>query len=178
MDKQPDRLILVLGGGGVRGTYSNCIMQELTASCVADGVTPRIASRFDLIVGVSIGAIIGATVIFGLFEDPGANTDMALTKLVHEAFSDHNDLAPLLQPTYKGAAKKRVLHKIFGTLTMGDVVKHTGGKTHFTIVTSTHDGRLRLITSFRGDDHHITHRRRSRCLLSCTHHVSPCTTCA
>jgi predicted acylesterase/phospholipase RssA len=67
-EREPLR-VLALDGGGMRGHYTACVLEELCRRCSTsnrDGSLFDLGGRFDAIVGVSTGAILASGLALGL----------------------------------------------------------------------------------------------------------------
>jgi uncharacterized protein len=67
-ERQPLR-VLALDGGGMRGHYTACVLEELCRRCSTsnrNGALFDLGARFDAVVGVSTGAILAAGLTVGL----------------------------------------------------------------------------------------------------------------
>lgn len=58
--------MLTLDGGGIRGLYSACVLNSISNRYSKDRAALDIGKGFDLIVGTSTGAILGAAIAFGI----------------------------------------------------------------------------------------------------------------
>ena len=103
------KTVLAIDGGGTCGFFSHQILRKLV-----------VLDRFhvDLIVGVSVGAILGATLSTGILTDLDDETIKLYTL---QLFGDESDKGPWFGPKYKGASKSAALQGIFGTMKFGDL---------------------------------------------------------
>ncbi len=114
--KRPYRA-LSLDGGGARGLFTLKLL-TLIAEHEKKTSQSRFEDEFDLIVGVSIGAIIGAAIACGLFNDAKVRD-----QLIHdgnEIFGEKNELSQFLEPLYKGTEKRDLLRLNFKQLNLRD----------------------------------------------------------
>ena len=105
----PARTILTIDGGGTCGLFSYQILQKL-----AD------IEHFsvDLIVGVSVGAILGAAMASGVLSELD---DVNIQLYTLQLFGDASTDGPWFGPKYKGATKSSVLHTVFGDMKFGEL---------------------------------------------------------
>lgn len=106
-------MVLVIDGGGVKGLYSLRMMRRIIHS--------RCQFRPDLIVGVSVGALIGALVATGRLE---LFDDVFITHLAESVLLDTDPTQsgiPWLAPKYRGQTKRRALEIMFGDILFNEV---------------------------------------------------------
>jgi predicted acylesterase/phospholipase RssA len=103
------KTVLAIDGGGTCGFFSHQILRKLVE-----------LDRFhvDLIVGVSVGAILGATLSTGILTDLDDETIKLYTL---QLFGDESEKGPWFGPKYKGASKSAALQRMFGTMKFGDL---------------------------------------------------------
>jgi predicted acylesterase/phospholipase RssA len=103
------KTILCIDGGGTCGLFSHHILKKIALLGMWD---------VDLVVGVSVGAIVGALFSTGML----VNLDDATIQLyIRQLFSDESTKGPWFGPKYKGMKKSSVLHHIFGDLKFGEL---------------------------------------------------------
>jgi predicted acylesterase/phospholipase RssA len=132
---------LVLDGGGVRGIFSVHILKYLATAIHGD-----LNDKVDLIVGVSVGGLIGAMLATGMLDDKSIDIKQLINDNFADIFRSRTDIGPLLAPKYDGKGKSRTLKRIFGDLKMGDV------QTPLAIVCSTVKGVPRIFKSYDKED--------------------------
>jgi patatin-like phospholipase/acyl hydrolase len=125
----------MLDGGGVRGMFMYHILRRIRQS------------RFDLIVGVSVGAVIGALFASGKIQTVTA--DCIIQEYIPHMFQCRTRMGPWFTSKYTGEGKREMLKRMFGTLKMKDLT------INMAILTSTVDGRERMIRSYDAKDGHI-----------------------
>src|SRR6185503_5358961 len=76
------------------------------------------SSGFDIIVGLSVGGIIGAAIACGIFDDTEKRS--RLIRDGNQIFGLKNANPPFLEPIYQGIEKRNLIKKNFGELTMKD----------------------------------------------------------
>tara|TARA_B110000046_G_scaffold134376_1_gene140692 strand:+ start:2969 stop:3862 length:894 start_codon:yes stop_codon:yes gene_type:complete len=106
-------LVLVIDGGGVKGLYSLRMIRRIMHS--------RCLFRPDLIVSVSVGALIGALVATGKLE---LFDDVFITHLAQSVLLDTDPTQsglPWLAPKYRGKMKRRALETMFGNMLFNEV---------------------------------------------------------
>ena len=103
-------LVCVIDGGGVKGIYSLRVLRRL----VNAGFRP------DLIVSVSVGALVGALVATGQLKQI---SDGTVTQMVRDAFDVDSSSSglPWLSPKYHGRTKRRALESMFGNMQFNEV---------------------------------------------------------
>ena len=101
---------LVIDGGGTHAFFSHAVVHELVTS------SSDKRRDFDLIVGVSAGAVIGAMVAQGIMPEMPASKVRGLTK---NMFDRVQDSGPWFQSKYSGSTKRQRLQEIFGDATIG-----------------------------------------------------------
>jgi hypothetical protein len=107
---------LSLDGGGARGLFTLSLLTNIAKSISID--KKPFYTHFDIIVGLSIGGIIGAAISTGIFENEDKRENLINDgRLI---FGLKNDDEPLFAPTYTGIEKKQLLQKNFGNLKLKD----------------------------------------------------------
>lgn len=129
--------ILALDGGGSRGiipaTILDCLHKET-------GINPL--EHFDLIAGTSTGGIIGIALAAGI--SPAELVDLYLNKS-GEIFSENwldeiSGMDEHLQADYSNKKLKRILEKLLGTTTMGQLQQNAAfGKKNKTLMVCSFD---------------------------------------
>lgn len=103
--------IVCLDGGGTKGYFTMHVLQHMT----------DIHDKIDLLVGVSIGAIIGALVAINKLD---IDVD-SLAEYIDTIFTKHQPddqtTRPLIKPQFDGVSKTKVLQTLFGDRTLGSV---------------------------------------------------------
>jgi hypothetical protein len=74
--------------------------------------------KYDLVVGVSAGAILGALVVTNRLL---TLDDEAVKRYTAQIFGHPSPKGPLLCPKYTGVSKSQALHDLFGCMKFGDV---------------------------------------------------------
>jgi predicted acylesterase/phospholipase RssA len=100
--------ILTIDGGGTAGFFSYGLLKQLWTKPVT----------IDLIVGVSIGAIVGALYATGKLAD---QHDDSVRNDIEALFQDRSSTSPWEEPIYKGATKREMLYRLFADMTLGEV---------------------------------------------------------
>lgn len=118
------KLILSLDGGGVRGIFEVRILQYIEQK-----MNKKIFDIFDMVVGVSIGSIIGALIVCELFDDVESFESMS-----NQLFTDKHILGPYIKTMYTGRKKTELLSRIFSNIRMCDISKQ------FVVLTSSISG--------------------------------------
>jgi len=131
--------ILALDGGGVRGKFS---FQMLTY--ISQSSQIPLTSTFDLVVGVSVGAIIGAIVSLGWLDS--SIEHLNLFAQMDDMFRSQTEFGPFLEERYNGKGKTETLERIFKRLKLRDV------KIPLVILCSTMGGHLRSFKSWDPED--------------------------
>lgn len=140
--------VLCLDGGGVRGKYSFEICKLIAISSKIP-----ISSLFDLVVGVSVGAWIGAIIAFGFLDEERTRTAILnqIFDQLTDTFRSKNKFAPtLLEPRYNGDGKRKLLTRIFGSKTLKEAI------TPFMVVCTTIGGHARRYESWNPKDYDIS----------------------
>ena len=137
--------VLSMDGGGVKGLFYLYNLAHLSAQ----PSSKPLSCHFDLVVGCSIGAIVGGLLVSKILDDKKtyAEMDEMVDQLLLHFFDDAQPGAPFLRPCYKGRAKAQVLHDVFGDLKLGQL------QTPLAVITSEF-GTLqeRLFTSWGDPD--------------------------
>ena len=120
--------VLSMDGGGVKGLfylYALTHLQEESNGCLS--------SSFDLVVGCSIGAVVGALLVTGQLDDKKTYNDMddMVDRLLPHFFDRRQPGSPFLRPYYDGITKSKFLQSIFGDRTLGSL-----GHTKLAVITS------------------------------------------
>lgn len=136
--------VLCLDGGGVRGRFSLQICYLL-----ASNLKKPISQLFDLIAGVSVGAWVGALIATGML-DVGQSQYTAyefIFSQLPDTFRSKNEVGPaLLEPRYNGTGKNALLHRVFKSKRLGDVI------TPLAVVCCTKGGSPRVFRSWDKKD--------------------------
>lgn len=121
------RRILSLDGGGIRGLVS-CHWLDGVERTLAGAGKPGLIERFDLIAGSSTGALVACGLAHGL--SPAALADVYRDQR-HLIFPDlpgrlwsragRSFYAGLSAPRYDGVGLEKVLKKVFGKTTLGQL---------------------------------------------------------
>lgn len=121
------RRILSLDGGGIRGLVS-CHWLDGVERSLAGAGKPGLIERFDLIAGSSTGALVACGLAHGL--SPAALADVYRDQR-HLIFPDlpgrlwsragRSFYAGLSAPRYDGVGLEKVLKKVFGKTTLGQL---------------------------------------------------------
>jgi len=127
--------VVVLDGGGVRGLFPMKLFIH-----VEEDTKKSILGKCDLVVGSSVGALVGAALVTGLLDRP--ETRMLIEHLAPKVFEKINPKQPLLAPKFYGAPKLQVLKEIFGARTMAECL------VPLVVVSADFDGRMKLWKSW------------------------------
>jgi len=133
--------VLALDGGGMRGYFTYHLLLQIQKHIKGD---QPFHEYFDLVVGTSAGAFVGAAVACGLFSHPDQ-----LELMVQDSFNvfgTKNECQPLFAPIYTGVEKKRILNRYFGSYKMSDC------KIPFAAVTTTSNWQKRVFASWIDKD--------------------------
>ncbi len=103
--------MLSISAGGVKGMFAFTILRRLIKD------VPRV--RFQVIVGSSVGALLGAMVaidaIHKFHED-------VIQGMIHSLFEDRNGRGQsILRPMFTGRNKRDAMFRVFGNTSLGDV---------------------------------------------------------
>ena len=131
----PHKNILVLNGGG-----SGCLFQYHILQNISRYIPIQ---SFNLIIGVSAGAFVGALLISGRIHT------VSIDEYLPYMFEHKNIMGPVFAPKYTGEGKTLILRRLFGTMRMKDF------QLPFAILTSNMHGRERLIRSYDPIDGNI-----------------------
>lgn len=107
-DRMSSKLVLTIDGGGTRGFFSHQIVKHVSTLDV----------QVDLIVGVSVGAVIGAMYAAGIMDDM---TPEQLVAQARTVFGAKTDSGPWFKPTLEGSPKTQALATMFGEMRFGDL---------------------------------------------------------
>jgi hypothetical protein len=112
--------VLSLDGGGVKGLFYMYVLSYLQQ----EEEQPPLSERFDLVVGCSIGAIVGGLLVTGQMD--GKKTFQEMDDLVNgilfpHLFGTRQTGSPLLRPYYDGSSKTTMLRKVFKDMTLGEL---------------------------------------------------------
>jgi patatin-like phospholipase len=108
---------LSLDGGGSRGLFSLDLLTLMAKNERIKHPTQPFSSKFDIIVALSVGGIIGAAIAVGIFDDETKRNNLISDgKQIFGAAGGN----PFLQPVYTGFEKATLLSKNFGKLKMKD----------------------------------------------------------
>lgn len=108
----PERTILALDGGGVRGIFSIAILERIEALYTeAAGVPVRLADRIDLVGGTSTGAIIATGVALGL---TAARLKQIYLDLAPRVFRRPKLRLALVQTLFDASALRREIEAVVG----------------------------------------------------------------
>jgi predicted acylesterase/phospholipase RssA len=137
--------ILSLDGGGCRGIFTYHLLDNVYS------ILPKsdlLVSQFDLIVGVSVGAILGAAIATGLFESKLQRATLIEDGL--KVFGTKNESQPLFAPVYTGTEKRNSLKRHFGKLKMKNckcplIVIAADITAHLVLFKSWEDSELLLV---------------------------------
>lgn len=114
----PPRRILSLDGGAQRGMAEVWFLEQLRQH----HQVARWADHFDLIVGISFGAMVGACLAL---DDDGLLTDYFThaksQEIMHKGFIDQLFGEIQARPKYDGVAKTAMLRAKFANMTLGDL---------------------------------------------------------
>ena len=103
------KTVLTIDGGGTCGFFSHQILRRLSLiNCF----------KVDFIVGVSVGAILGAALSTGVLVHLDDQTIQLYTR---QLFGDESTKGPWFGPKYKGVTKSAVLHMVFGDMKFGEL---------------------------------------------------------
>lgn len=136
--------VLSIDGGGSRGLFSLQLLCKIRDSLTSKG---SFYKRFNLIVGVSVGAILAAAIACELLETSTQCQNLLQAGL--NIFGIKNESQPLLAPVYVGIEKKNALLKIFGNMKMKEC------KVPLVIVTATVSTHQSLFTSWQHPELYI-----------------------
>lgn len=107
--------VLSLDGGGVRGLYSSVILENIQKEFKID-----ISKHFDLIVGSSIGGLIGMYIAQGSNNPSVLFNNRNLTTIFNKSFWDK--ITPFqFKPKYDGIGKKKIIKENIIIKKLGDV---------------------------------------------------------
>jgi predicted acylesterase/phospholipase RssA len=104
------RLLLCLDGGGARSQFQYFLLLRLQQA-----MKRPLTEIFDLVAGVSAGAVLAALVAFQRVSVRDHIREMA------SLFSDPTPHGPIFQTKYHGQRKKAVFQQLFGDNTLADV---------------------------------------------------------
>ena len=127
--------ILILDGGGIRGFFGYQLLQN-----IKHDIERPLKNMFDLIVGVSAGAIVGAMIATGN-ADENDGTDF-LGRYGPTIFGTKNPGGPIFGPKYDGIGKRDLLMRLFGKIRMEEI------SVPLAILTSTMRGEMVLVRSY------------------------------
>jgi patatin-like phospholipase/acyl hydrolase len=119
---------LVLDGGGVRGLFT----WQLLKRFIEDRGS---LDDYQLVVGVSVGAMIAALVAFDMMNED-------IMHLIPEMFQSRNQFGPVFATKYNGVGKTNVIRSLLGRKKMGEANRG------LVIVTSSITGRPCVYTSW------------------------------
>ncbi len=130
---------LVMDGGGMRGLYTACLLQQLRELCSPADRNPDFGASFDLLAGTSTGGLIAATLahgctldeIIGIYKASGMEIfphplpDMPVKQMNAFAMSTW---AVRFREKCAGDAEvlREILHKFVGKTTLRDVWEKRG----------------------------------------------------
>ncbi len=140
--------VLCLDGGGIKGKFSLGLISFIAQ---AHDEKP-ISHLFNLIVGVSVGAWIGAMIAYGFLDDSRERSRItqSISLELGDTFRERNVLGPLLAPKYSGQGKRDTLRRIFGDkLTLGD------SKVPLVILCCSLGGAERVFCSWKKEHKHL-----------------------
>lgn len=107
--------ILSLDGGGVRGLFSSIILEKIQEEFKID-----ISNKFDLIVGTSIGGLIGMYIAQGSNNPTTLFNNRNLTTIFNK--SNWDKIMPIqFKPKYDGTGKKKIIKENIIVKKIGDV---------------------------------------------------------
>lgn len=130
--------VLVLDGGGVKGIFSHNIIENLMIE-----LDQPITETIDLIIGVSVGAMVGSLVAMDLMNSiDSKRMFIEIPKL----FRQKNSLGPLMAPMYDGVGKTKTIKRILGNSVMGDC------KIPIAIITCGMNGVPKIFKSWENQD--------------------------
>jgi patatin-like phospholipase/acyl hydrolase len=135
----PKKVVCVLDGGGVRSIFSLELLQLLSVE-----EKKPLSGMFQMLVGVSAGAMIATLIALGLLDDPmtmNANA-ASFCQDLPTMFSDKTRFGPLSTSKYKGIGKREVLKRILGNKKFSDV------KTPLVILCCTVQGKPVIFKSW------------------------------
>jgi len=130
--------VIALDGGGVRGLFQFFLLQRMVAFFELKETS--LYSHCDLIVGSSVGALMGAVIALGLIDD--RKKHKLIIESVRYVFSKKNTAQPFFAPIYNGKPKATRLREIFGNFRMRDC------RCPLVILTATIQGQLRVWKSW------------------------------
>lgn len=142
LEKYMKRIVLSLDGGGARGLFSLNILLLLKQN-----LTRPLYQSFNLVVGSSIGAVVGSLVACRMLDEKKDILDRTLDigKSIFDT-SVRSGFGGFLEPIYNGKSKRAGLKQLFGELKMSDV------SIPLCIVTTHMNGTPKLIKSWENGD--------------------------
>jgi patatin-like phospholipase/acyl hydrolase len=135
--------VLVLDGGGGRGFFTYALLERLQTSLPKKKM---LSDHFDLIVGVSVGALVGALVATKQMDTGSVFTRETIQRNIGDIFRQRTKLGPMLSPMFDGVGKTATCQRIFGDLTLGEV------DVPLAIVACRLDGSAKIFKSWEKED--------------------------
>ena len=110
--KMSKKLILSIDGGGVRGQFDLDIISR-----IEDHFGRTISDMFDMVVGVSAGAMTAVAIAGESYDRSISEITVDFTKV----FDSKQELGPVMETKYDGKGKTSLFREYFGEKTLGDV---------------------------------------------------------
>jgi patatin-like phospholipase/acyl hydrolase len=145
--------ILALDGGGIRGVYTAVLLRRLEEQ------VPGFLGRADLVAGTSTGGILALAVAKGLTADELVKLyqDNGKQIFARSIFRQIGDLGDLIGAKYDNANLEKILGKVFGDLTLDNLLPRHVLVTSFDLDCPATPGKPRtwnpkFFHNFAGDD--------------------------
>ena len=132
----PRKLILSIDGGGVRGQFDLDIISR-----IEDHFGRTVFEMFDMVVGVSAGAMTAAAIACRSYDHNISEIKVDSKKV----FDNKQELGPVMETKYDGRGKTSLFREYFKEKTLGDVVMP------IVILTSSINGELIEFTNTNPD---------------------------
>ena len=126
--------ILVLDGGGARGVFTYRFLHHFKER----------TSQFDLIVSVSVGALIGAMIACGKIQMD--DSLQVVEKYMSKIFSGTQKYGAFLNPKYDGVGKTAILKEVFKNMKLKDCT------IKFAVLLCTMTGEPKMVRSWDEKD--------------------------